>query len=63
MTSGLCKEKRDWKSLKIDDKLYMICYNQKNELWNVLLTNLIEIWIGVFTDKIMFRKCQVLQIV
>lgn len=49
-----------WKSIKVNDKVHMICFAKENESWKVLLTDLAEIWTETLTDETMFHKCQTL---
>nr|XP_012233224.1 PREDICTED: uncharacterized protein LOC105678445 isoform X3 [Linepithema humile] len=52
-----CSEQgRIWKSVKIDDKDYMICFTEEKDSWKILLTDLIELWMETLTDETMFHK-------
>ncbi|XP_032687566.1 uncharacterized protein LOC116851839 [Odontomachus brunneus] len=60
MVSSSSEQKGIWRSLEIDDKTHVICFTKENDLWKVILTDLVEVWIENLTHETMFRKCQTL---
>lgn len=60
MVSDNYEQNRIWKNIKLNDEPYMICFTKKNESWEVLLTNLIEIWMETLTDETILHKFKTL---
>nr|XP_031833741.1 uncharacterized protein LOC116427479 [Nomia melanderi]XP_031833742.1 uncharacterized protein LOC116427479 [Nomia melanderi]XP_031833743.1 uncharacterized protein LOC116427479 [Nomia melanderi] len=58
MIADQYKQERTWNDVKIDDKIYMISVTQKDDKLEVILTNLIEIWIEILTDEIIYKRCK-----
>lgn len=58
MITDWCEQGRAWSDLKIGDDVFMISVLEKDDSFEVSLTNLVEIWMEALTRETFIKKCQ-----
>lgn len=58
MSSENCNQARTWNELKFGDEIYMICAIKENDKFNILLTNLVELWAETLTKDATIQRCR-----
>ena len=58
MIPGLYKQGIVWNDIKIGDDFYMISVTRRDDVVEVFLTNLTEIWMETLTTEIILDKCR-----
>lgn len=60
MISDLFKQRTEWYDIKIGNDVYLTSTTRKNDITEVFLTNLIEIWFEKLSDEIILDRCKVI---
>lgn len=58
MISDLFKQRTEWYDIKIGNDVYLTSTTRKNDITEVFLTNLIEIWFEKLSDEIILDRCK-----